>query len=158
MECKEFRERVTAFVDGEAADKRSVLESHAAACRDCRLELRWAKALKAASAGRARAQAPAGLKESLKSELRRQQASGRPLEGPSFLEAWRMSWRLSMAGLATAGALAAGTLVLVQYRAGLEEIPLDDLLDAHRRYALTMPAADAEAIYAGMSEDLSDDL
>lgn len=158
MECKEFRELVSAFVDGEAADKRSVLEAHAASCRDCLLELRWAKALKTASAARTRAVAPAGLKDSLKRDLRRLQAAGRPAEEPSFWEAWRMSWRLTMAGLATAGALAAGTLVVTQYRAGLEEIPLEDLLDAHRRYALTMPAADAGLIYAEMSEDLSDDL
>lgn len=158
MECKEFRELVCAFVDGEAADKRPALESHAACCPDCRLELRWAKALKAASKARLRAAAPAGLKAALKGELRRLQAAGRPVEGPTFWEAWRMSWRLTMAGLATAGALGAGTLVVSQYRAGLEEIPLEDLLDAHRRYALTMPAADQGLIYAGMTEDLSDDL
>jgi anti-sigma factor RsiW len=98
--------------------------------------------------------APAGLTEELLRLARRRRE-----RTPSFWEALRLTWRIPAAtGLASAMALGAGFLVFTRFlSAGAEELSLNEVLAAHSRYALTMPAADRETLYAGLAGEQDDD-
>lgn len=119
-------------------------------------EQRWTLAIQKGLRGLPEVKMPAGLKESL---LRQARSRQRPQE-LSFWEALKLTWRLPAgAGLASAMALGAGFLVFTQFlSAGTEELSLDEVLSAHSRYALTMPAADQDTLYTGAAGESTDDL
>lgn len=172
MTCDDIRRTLSAYADGQAAPQEAAaVSAHLPGCEGCRRQLRWIRAMKTGMA-RASVEMPADLRAALLAEARRRGApevesalkarGGHPPpseperrleEIPSFWEAWRLSWRLTAAGVASAAALATAVIVFNGVRAGTEEVALDGLLEAHRSYALTMPAADAELVYADLGED-----
>jgi hypothetical protein len=69
---------------------------------------------------------------------------------------WRFSWRWAAGfGFASAFAAAAAILVFGRPSTGTEELSLDEVLEAHSRYELTMPAANRDAIFTNMGLCLS---
>jgi hypothetical protein len=79
-------------------------------------------------------------------------AAGGSANVPWYAAFW--SWRAA-AGMGLATACAAALLMLGRPGAGTEELSLDEVLVAHSRYELTMPAADREAIFADLGVRLS---
>ena len=159
MECELMRESLESYAAGRLAGEEAVrLEAHLKGCPACGRELRWVRILKAGVRG---APLPA-LPADLRAELMRQAAAfgaSRQAAAPSWrsrFESWRLAWRLAAGlGFASAGAAAAAFLVLGRFGAGTEELSLDEVLVAHSRYELTMPAADREAIFADLGLRLS---
>lgn len=156
MKCETVRPLLAAYADGEAssAEMRAV-GRHLEGCGPCSLELRWMAAVSGRLSSLPEPSMPAGLTEKLLNLARRRSGSE-----PSFWEALRSTWRMPAgAGMASAMALGAGFLVFTRFlSAGSEELSLNEVLSAHGRYALTMPAADRETLYAGLGAEEEDDL
>lgn len=171
MTCEEIRRTLSAYADGQASpEEAAAVSAHLPGCAVCDRQLRWIRAMKA-GVSREKTEMPADLRAALLAEARRRgvpevesalkargahpppEPARRPAETLSLWEAWRLSWRLTAAGVASAAALATAAIVFNGVRAGTEEVPLDGLLEAHRSYALTMPSADAELVYADLGED-----
>lgn len=156
MTCETTRLLLEAYADGEASPRqKETVNRHLDHCPACARELRWLKAMKGGLESLPEPPIPAGLTEDL---LRL--ARGRR-QGTSFGEALRRFWQEGPAwrGLAPAMALATGLVILSRFfSAGTEKMDIGDVLAAHARYALTMPAADRETLYAGLAAEESDDL
>lgn len=156
MKCEMARPLLAAYSDGEASPKeKRVVDGHLKDCPACVRELRWLGAMSAGLKALPEPAVPAGLTDDLL-RLARQR---RPRE-LSFWEALRLTWRMPAGlGLASAVALGIGVLVFTQFLSeGKEEISLDEVLAAHSRYALTMPAADRETLYTELGAEVEDDI
>ncbi len=155
MRCEIARPLLAAYADGEASSEEMRAGSrHLEGCASCARELRWMAAMSAGLRSVPEPTMPAGLTDELLGLARRRR--GRE---PSFWGAL-LTWRMPAgAGLASAMALGAGFFVFTRFlSAGAEELPLNEVLAAHSRYALTMPAADRETLYAGLAGEEDDDL
>ena len=156
MECEWMREAIESYAAGRlGAEETERLEAHLKACPDCGRELRWVRALKAGVRAVPRPALPADLRAELM-RMAREAAASRASEPLPWYAALRLSWRAAAGlGFASAFAAAAAFLVLGRPGAGAEELSLDEVLVAHGRYELTMPAADREAIFADLGVRLS---
>jgi anti-sigma factor RsiW len=127
------------------------VEDHIQVCPACARQLRWVSTLKAAVRGAPRPALPAELRAELMKKAREAGALH-----TSWLDSWRFSWRWA-AGFGFASAFAAVVAVLVfgRFSTGTEELSLDEVLEAHSRYQLTMPVADREAIFTDLGLQLS---
>ncbi|MCX5794092.1 MAG: zf-HC2 domain-containing protein [Elusimicrobia bacterium] len=152
MECDRMRESLESYAAGRLpAAEASRLEAHLQVCPACSRELRWVRVLKAAVRGVPRPALPADLRAAL---MRQARAAAQPR--PAWLESWRFSWRLAAGfGCASAFAAAVAVLAVSRFSTGTEELSLDEVLEAHSRYELTMPAADRDALFTGLSLRLS---
>jgi anti-sigma factor RsiW len=158
MECERMRESLESYAAGRLEPAQaSRLEAHLQLCPACAKELRWVRSLKAVVRGNPRPAMPAELR----TELLRQAAlcgSGERLpekDGAPWRAARYFSWRWA-AGLGFASAFAAAAvLVFGRPSTGTEDLTLDEVLEAHSRYQLTMPAADRESIFTGLGLRLS---
>jgi len=155
MDCDRMRESFEPYAAGKlGAEDAARLEAHVRSCPACGRQLRWVTTLKAAVRSAPRPAMPAELRVAL---LRQARAAVRPQEAPArprpgWLDSLRLSWRAA-AGFGFASAFAAGAAFLVFGRfsaAGTEGLSLDEVLAAHSRYELTMPAADREAIFVDL--------
>jgi len=147
MECERTRESLESYAAGRLDPAQaSRLEAHLQHCPACAKELRWLRSLKAVVRGVPRPAMPAELR----AELMRRARKSAP-ERPT----WCFSWRWA-AGLGFASAFAAAAvLVFGRPSTGTEELTLDEVLEAHSRYQLTMPAADRDSIFTGLGLRLS---
>ena len=146
MQCEQARQFLESLAAGRLEPKEAAeVEAHLKACPACGRELRWIEALKTSVRSVPRPSMPADLRADL---LR---LAGRRTGWRLWFQR-RPSWQLA-AGFAFAAAVA-----FVVFRHSLrgagEEIGLDEVLVAHSRYELTMPAADREAIYSDLSGQL----
>ena len=161
MECERMRESLESYAAGRLSPaEASRLEAHLQGCPACARELRWVRTLKAVVRGVPRPAIPADLRAELMRQARALSESGERRLGkdgaPLRAAAWRFSWRLAAGvGFASAFAAAAAVLVFGRLSAGTEELTLDEVLEAHSRYELTMPAADRDAIFTGLGLRLS---
>ena len=158
MECERMRESFESYAAGRLSPaEASQLEAHLKGCPACARELRWMRALKVVVRGVSRPAIPADLRAELMRQARalsglREAASPRA----GWLESWRFSWRLAAGfGFASAFAVAVAVLVLGRFSSGTEELSVDEVLDAHSRYELTMPAANRDAIFTDLGLRLS---
>jgi len=150
MECDRMREWLESYADGQAtAEETAQVVRHLQACPACSRQLRWIQALKASVRAVPRPALPADLR----AELLRQASSSRGPAGSEWLDSLRLSWKMAAGfGFASAFAAAAGFVAFNRFfSSGTEALSLDEVLVAHGRYELTMPAADREAIYAGLA-------
>ena len=144
MQCEQARQILESLAAGRLEPREAAeVEAHLQACPACGRELRWIGALKASVRSMPRPSMPADLRADLLRLASRGSASR------NWLPEGR-SWRLA-AGLGLASAFAAAAAFLIFRHSAGEEIGLDEILIAHSRYELTMPAADREAIYSDMS-------
>jgi anti-sigma factor RsiW len=156
MSC-EREETLSALADGRCSPaEEKELRGHLAACADCRRALRWLQAGKAALAGMPAAKAPPELKASLlaaAAEAARRKKARAWSRRWDALKAW-LTPRPVGFGLAAGLAACAVTLVV---RAGrpAETVSLDEMLAAHRTYALTMPLNNAETTLTGLADALA---
>lgn len=155
MSCADKRDALTAYADGRcAAAEAAALEGHLAGCSGCRAELDWQKSAKAALARLPLPPMPAGLKDELRALARDAQAARRR-------RAWKRRWEAVVdllrprAGLGLAAGLAAAMLAFALRPAPEEAIPLEEMLAAHRAYAMSMPLAAPEAAAAGYADALA---
>jgi anti-sigma factor RsiW len=162
MECERMRESLESYAAGRLAPaEASRLEAHLQGCPACARELRWVRVLKAAVRGVPRPAIPAELRAELMRQARAASLSrsGERLpgkDGAPGRAAHHFYWRWAAGlGFASAFAAAAAFLALGRFSAGAEELSLDEVLEAHSRYELTMPAADREAIFTDLSLRLS---
>lgn len=146
MQCEQARRFLESLAAGrlESREEADVRE-HLKTCPACGRELRWIEALKTSVRSIPRPSMPADLREDLLRLGDRRTGFQRWLPE-------RRSWRWAMGfGFASAFAAAAAFLVFRNPLQGAgEEIGLDEVLVAHSRYELTMPAADREAIYSNL--------
>lgn len=156
MNCLEKMEQLNAWVDGKAAeDEKLFIERHLDSCAGCRGQVRWLKAMKAALAGAPAPAIPGELKALLMREARgaarRKAARGLRRRLGAWLEP--RPW----AGLGLAAGLAAAAVALMLRASGGREeiVSVDDMLAAHRGYALTMPLANYETGLSGLAEALA---
>ena len=150
-DCAKWEEALSAFVDGQAEPAEAEgVALHLKECRVCARQVRWLKAAKASLQALPQPAMPADLKASL---LR----AARPKE-PAPAAAWRRLREAlrTPAGYGLTAAFAAACAVLVLDPRPSEELALDDALAAHDAYALTMPAASPETLYASLSEPMSE--
>ena len=157
MDCDRMKEWLEPYAAGQlTGEPEARLKAHLEACPACAKELRWAMALKAS----VRAQPRPALPKDLRDELMRQAAAAGRVRWsfPGWLDSLRFSWRLAAGfGLASACAAAAGLLFFSRFAtAGSREISLDEVLAAHSRYRLTMPAADRDGIFADLGPRLAE--
>ena len=111
------------------------------------------RGLKAVVRGAHRPAMPADLRAELLRKAREVSRARRAETAPS---GWRLSWRWAAGfGFASAFAAAAAVLAFGRFATGTEELSLDEVLAAHSRYELTMPAADRDAIFTGLGLRLS---
>ncbi len=102
MRCEEFREHLSAFLDGEtAAELGRAMTAHAAECDRCRRELEWlARSVEAVVAALPVLEPPPRLWEAIAGEIQ-------PAPSPSFWESLFTSRRFVFAGAAAAGVVLA---------------------------------------------------
>lgn len=162
MNCRDLREILTAYADGEAtAAEASRLERHLEGCAPCRARLKEERVLKRAAAAAGAPAMPADLKAALLSEARgRRRAERRP---PKFWKAPRpsrrqeMPWRLGWpAGLGLGAAFAAASALIFVRSMPEESVPVEALLAAHRQYEQTLPAAPRLSLSARLPELLAE--
>jgi len=146
MECEFIRNFLEPYAAGQASAREAALvEEHVKACPACGRELGWIRGLKASL----RAAPRPAIPDDLRAQLMRQ---ARSMAGAARRPAAREPWRAAIGfGFASAFAAAAAVLAFGHFfSGGADELSLDEVLTAHRRYELTMPAADREAIYADL--------
>lgn len=154
MTCETARPLLESYAAGEGSlGQKEAVGRHLESCPACARELRWLRAMKGSLLSLSEPPMPAGLTEDL---LRI--ARGRRREN-SFRDALRRFWEGPLwRGLVPAAALATGLVILTRFSSvGMEEMDIGDVLEAHARYSLTMPAADRETLYAGLTAEESDD-
>ncbi len=149
MHCEQAREFLESLAAGRLEPKQAAeVQAHVKGCAACGRELQWIEALKTSVRSVPRPAMPADLRADL---LR---LAGQPRGWRSWFGE-RFSWQMT-AGVGFAFAAAAAFLVFRNSLSGpREEIALSDVLAAHNRYELTMPAADREAIYSDLSKQLA---
>lgn len=153
MNCED-EYTLTAYADGRcSAAERERARRHLQACAACRGQLRWLQAMKAALAGLPAPRAPEDLLESLRRQAREsaRRKSARLRRGG--WRGWLAPRRAAGAGLAAG--LAAALLLAVRGFMPAETVSLDDMLAAHRAYALTMPLASRETLLSGLADALA---
>lgn len=153
MNCREMTDLMTGLADGRLAPlERAAATRHLDACAACRGQVRWQRALKAAAAGVPVPAMPAGLKEGLLIQAR---AASRRKTARRWRE--RLSALLRPAPLGFGLAMAAAAVVLVVRAGGepTETVSLDEMLAAHRAYALTMPLNNHETTLTGLADALA---
>lgn len=153
MPCEAYEETISALIDEEASPSEQVrLRDHLAGCVPCRRYVEILKGFKSVSGAAPALAMPDDLRRRLIGEARRLQAAA---QRPSI-------WNWKLVGYGAASALAFASLLLV-YQAknsSKDDVPLDVLLAAHNRYAMTMPLAGHEKVLAdipGKAEDDADD-
>ena len=148
MNCGQMTEILTGLTDGRVtAEERGRAESHLAGCASCRAEERWQKALKASVSSVAAPRLPADAKAAL---MKMAREASRRKRARVWRERWDAFWRPAL-GFGLAAGVATAAILLVP-RQGKPEtvVALDDLLDAHRAYAATLPLASREVELALM--------
>lgn len=150
--CRSLEEALGAYADGRAtASERAAVDRHLPGCADCRRQLRWLQALTAATAGLPAEPMPADLKAELLGRAR--QASRRKTA---------RKWRERLAALLRpapmvgfAAGLAAVAVAFVLRGGPTETVPLDEMLAAHRAYAMTMPLTSQETMLSELTDALA---
>jgi anti-sigma factor RsiW len=147
MNCADMAEILTGLADGRAtAAERGRAQSHLASCARCRAEERWQKALKASVTSLEAPRMPADLKAAL---MGRAREAARTKRRRVWKERWQ-SWVRPAAGFGLAAGVATAAFLLVPRHNGevaapaAQTVAMDDLLDAHRAYAATLPLASRE--------------
>lgn len=155
MNCGEMTDTLTAFVDGylDGAEGAAVKE-HLSACAGCRGQVRWLEAMKVAAKAVPAPTIPGELKATLLKEAR--QASRR--KRARAMSRWLAGlWPASALRVGVAAGLATAA-VAVMLRSGGgpgETVPVDDMLAAHRAYAMTMPLTSQETTLSGLVDALA---
>lgn len=151
MPCEAFEDLLSAFIDGEAAASEAArAREHLAGCRSCRRHVEILQAMKAASRNDSLPKMPEDLRRTLLTEARRRDAAR---QRPSL---W--SWRPLRYGLASALACASLLVVVAVRQSHKDEVPIDVLLAAHNRYAMSMPLAGNEKVLSDLpGKDEADD-
>lgn len=147
MNCRDLRDVLTAYADGEAsAEEARRVERHLAFCASCRARLKLEGALKGAVSAAGAPAMPADLKAYL---LRRARRGAHALQ-PAFPWKWP-------AGIGLGFAFAAATAAIFVRSMPEEAVPVEALLAAHRQYELTMPATARDEIASGIPRRLAED-
>lgn len=155
MTCRETTtESLTGFVDGRlGAREHAALARHLDFCENCRGQVRWLRAVKAAAGKTPPPPMPLGLKDGLLAQAREAAARKKQRQRRE-----RWAWLLRpapMAGFGLAAGFAAALVVLaVRGSAPETVVPLDDMLAAHRAYELTMPL-NSETTVTGLADALA---
>jgi anti-sigma factor RsiW len=156
MNCREMTDTLTGLVDGRLSlAEKAQTSRHLAACADCRGQVRWLTAMKAAAAAVPAPAMPAGLKAGLLAEAR---AASRRKTARRWRERLAALLRPAPAmGFGLAAGLAAAAVVLVLRVGGepTETVSVDEMLAAHRAYALTMPLNNQETTLTGLADALA---
>ncbi len=157
MSCED-EEILTAYADGRCAPaERERVSAHLQSCADCRGQLRWLGAMKASLASLPAPRAPRELTDSLRRQARlaagRKRARRRRERWQAWT-AWGSTGRAAGLGLA-AGLAAAAVAVMLRVGEPSETVSLDDMLAAHRAYALTMPLTSQETVMSGLADALA---
>lgn len=146
MNCRDLKEVLTAYADGEASPEEARrLEGHLRGCASCRASLKLERALKAGIAAAGAPAMPADLKADLLRRARRSVPAPRPV----------FSWRWP-AGLGLGAAFAAATALIFMRSMPEDAVPVEALLAAHRQYELTLPAAAREELSADLPQRLAE--
>lgn len=142
MNCTEIEELLGAYVDRQTLPgEEAQVALHLAECPSCLRQARWLSAAKAGIAALPAVEVPADLGAGILARMKQERAMPMP---------WYRSvgpiWK-GAAFAAVAGVLAVTRLALVPS----DELPLDEALAAHDEYALTLPGACREELYADWS-------
>ena len=154
MECERMKDMLEPYAGGSLAPAEAALvEAHTQNCPACARQLRWISAMKTSLRALPRPAIPEDFRAQLMKQARSQCRGWR-----DYLEGWRTSWKMATGlGFASAFAAAAAVLVFTHFSSGGEEIFLDEVLAAHTRYSLTMPAANRDALFAGLAGEARHD-
>ncbi|MDD5629422.1 MAG: anti-sigma factor [Elusimicrobia bacterium] len=152
-----MRESLESYAAGRLPGaEASRLEAHLRQCPDCSRELQWVRVLKAGVRKAPRPAMPPDLRAELL-RLARAASLSRSGERPPGKGGvpWHAAWRWA-AGFGFASAFAAAAILVIGRSPAAEEtLSLDEVLEAHSSYEMTMPAADRESLITNLSLRLS---
>jgi len=153
MSCEDAY-TLAAYADGACPPaERGRVRAHVESCAECRGQLRWQDAMKAALAALPAPRAPAQLKEALRREARLADRRKAARLRRRRWAAWLAPRRAATIGLAAG--LAAVAALALRPAASAETVSLDEMLAAHRAYALTMPLTSQEIVLTGLADALA---
>jgi len=149
-------ELLSAYADREAgAEEASRVEAHLDSCPRCRTSLRVIRGLKTGLRDQTAPPMPAGLQASLERLI---PGSPEPVAGTGGLGSWLDAFRGCRGWRPALGLAAACSLLVFVLRLGLgrpDAVPVDLLLAAHNRYAVTLPLAETERILSELPLQLA---
>ncbi|OGR87868.1 MAG: hypothetical protein A3J74_06335 [Elusimicrobia bacterium RIFCSPHIGHO2_02_FULL_57_9] len=143
MECRELKELLSAYADGQASSEEQVLLlAHLEGCPACRRELKLFQTMKTALRRVCSPAVPADLRAALLAQAARRRSKPTP-----WLKRAPVGVGFSLAF--AAAVLAIGVEQFESRQA--DSISVDAMLAAHNEYALTMPLCPQELVLSDLS-------